>query len=180
MSTEQWTVERALREGRADLLRIAVPITRDGHPMRWCAGLIVHDITRDGSDPQQSTLWLLSPMTNELLRVRASAIWGALKLKSQTECRVPQEPHYMKIGTCQPEPDGPPRDWPAIWRKQLREYIERAPMIPREYIDEVLRSIDAGQPWLPAGEAVAVVGRHSWPHKKEYFTDALGNKWEGK
>lgn len=40
------------------------------------------------------------------------------------------------------EPDGPPRDWPAIWRQKLREHIERAPMIPREYVDEVLTAID--------------------------------------
>ncbi len=40
------------------------------------------------------------------------------------------------------EPDGPPRDWPAIWRKQLREHIERAPMIPQIFIDEVLDYYD--------------------------------------
>ncbi len=45
------------------------------------------------------------------------------------------------------EPDGPERDWPAIWRKQLREHIERAPMIPQRYIDAVLETLDEHIDW---------------------------------
>lgn len=60
------------------------------------------------------------------------------------------------------ETDGPPRDWPAIWRKQIREYVERAPMIPREYVHEVLDLIDAGWFWIPKGEPAAVVSETGW------------------
>lgn len=48
------------------------------------------------------------------------------------------------------EPDGPERDWPAIWRRQLREHIERCPMVPREYVDEVLCAVVWFNTWNEA------------------------------
>lgn len=139
MSSEtEWTVERALREGRADLLT-------------W-KGMEIQEVTRPDCDDKT------------LYRLAVRYLWQGdgyffvdigndndmrdlcLFQKCSTSPKFPfpvwQEPHYIKIGTHQPEPDGPPRDWPSIWRQQLREHVERAPMIPREYVDEALSAID--------------------------------------
>lgn len=116
MSSEtEWTVERALREGRADLLLL------DGEAVSY-----IETVKTKGL-----FFVYVSRFFETVAQVRIDLRDGENVSRLALRHEKPQ-----------PEPDGPPRDWPSIWRQQLREHIERAPMIPQIFIDEVLDYYD--------------------------------------
>lgn len=117
-TNNQWTVERALREGRADLLLC------DGQDI-----VNLQCLSRDvlyGVDKRLEFNTKHHVVHHVVVDLEDGENVSRLTLRDNHP---------------QPEPDGPPRDWPSIWRQQMREHIERAPMVPREYVQEVLTAI---------------------------------------